>query len=137
MMVYFDTNVLIYAFSKNVDNEKQKNISIELVEEAIKSNSLIVSELILSEFAFISNKLNENKNTIDDNLEFLSSYIKSSDYAIHQRMLEILKETSLYISSFDIYHLAFAEHYNAELITFDKGFKKLLDISKVDIVVNK
>lgn len=61
MMVYFDTNVLIYAFSKNVDNEKQKNISIELVEEAIKNNSLIVSELILSEFAFISNKLNKTK----------------------------------------------------------------------------
>ncbi|CAA6808014.1 MAG: Unknown protein [uncultured Sulfurovum sp.] len=136
-MVYFDTNVLIYAFSKNVDNEEQKALSIKLVEEAIKSNTLIVSELILSEFAFISNKLNENKSEIDDNLEFLSSYLKLSDYSIHQRMLEILKETSLYISSFDIYHLAFAEYYNAELTTFDKGFKKLLDISKANIVVEK
>ena len=35
MMVYFDTNVLIYAFSKNVDDERQKNLSIKLVEEAI------------------------------------------------------------------------------------------------------
>jgi predicted nucleic acid-binding protein len=137
MMVYFDTNVLIYAFSKNVDNEKQKALSVKLLEKAIKNNSLIVSELILSEFAFISNKVNENKNEIDDNLEFLSSYLKLSDYSIHQRMLEILKETSLYISSFDIYHLAFAERYNAELTTFDKGFKKLLDISKVNIVINK
>lgn len=136
-MVYFDTNVLIYAFSKNVDDEKQKSISIKLVEEAIANNSLIVSELILSEFAFISHKLNENKNEIDDNLEFLSSYLKPSGCAITQRMLEILKETSLYISSFDIYHLAFAEHYNAKLITFDKGFKKLLDVAKIDIVVNK
>ena len=63
-MVYFDTNVLIYAFSKNVDDEKQKSISIKLLEEAIANNSLIVSELILSEFAFISNKLNENKNEL-------------------------------------------------------------------------
>jgi len=136
-MVYFDTNVLIYAFSKNVDDERQKNISIKLIEEAIKNDSLIVSELILSEFSFISNKLNENKNEIDDNLEFLSGYLKSSDYSITQRVLEILKETSLYISSFDIYHLAFCEYYNAELHTFDKGFKKLLDISKVDIVIEK
>ena len=136
-MVYFDTNVLIYAFAKNVDDEKQKSISIKLVEEAIANNSLIVSELILSEFAFISHKLNENKNEIDDNLEFLLSYLKSSDYAITQRMLEILKETSLYISSFDIYHLAFSEHYNAKLITFDKGFKKLLDVAKIEIVVNR
>jgi len=135
-MVYFDTNVLIYAFSKNVDDEKQKEISVKLIEEAIKNNSLIVSELILLEFAFISNKLNENKNKIDDNLEFLSSYLKPSDSTIHQRMLDILKETSLYISSFDVYHLAFAEFYNAELTTFDKGFKKLLDISKVDIIIN-
>jgi len=52
-------------------------------------------------------------------------------------MLYVLKETSLYISSFDIYHLAFSEHYNAELHTFDKGFKKLLDISKVNISVHK
>jgi len=136
-MVYFDTNVLIYAFSRNVDNENQKALSVKLLEEAIENNTLIVSELILSEFAFISNKLNENKDEIDDNLKFLSSYIKSSNYTIHQRMLEILKKTSLYVSSFDVYHLAFAEHYNAKLITFDKGFKKLLDISKVDIVVNR
>jgi predicted nucleic acid-binding protein len=136
-MVYFDTNVLIYAFSKNVDNEKQKTLSVKLLEDAITNNTLIISELILSEFAFISNKLNENKSEIDDNLEFLSSYIKSSDYTIHQRILEILKETSLYISSFDVYHLAFAEYYNAELTTFDKGFKKLLNISKINIVVNK
>ena len=53
-MVYFDTNVLIYAFSKNVDDERQKNLSIKLVEEAIENNSLIVSELILSEFALSS-----------------------------------------------------------------------------------
>ena len=136
-MVYFDTNVLIYAFSKNVDDERQKKLSIQLLEEAIENDSLIVSELILSEFAFISHKLNENKSEIDDNLEFLSGYIKPSHYSIHQRMLEVLKETSLYISSFDIYHLAFCEHYHVELHTFDKGFKKLLDISKVNITVHK
>ena len=76
MMVFFDTNVLIYAFCKNVDDEKQQNISVKLFDEAIKNQNLIVSELILCEFAFISNKLKENKNDIDDNLKFLSNFLK-------------------------------------------------------------
>jgi predicted nucleic acid-binding protein len=58
-MVYFDTNVLIDAFSKNIDDERQKDISVKLVGDAIEDESLIVSELILCEFAFISHKLDE------------------------------------------------------------------------------
>jgi len=134
-MVYFDTNVLIYDFSKNIDNQRQKDISVKLVGEAIENESLIVSELILCEFAFISNKLKENKDEIDDNLEFLSEYLKPTGTTVHKRILEILKETSLYISSFDVYHLAFSEFYNTKLITFDKGFKKLKRLSTVEVVV--
>jgi len=135
MMVYFDTNVLIYAFTKNVDDKKQKDVSVKLVEEAISNNTLIVSELILSEFAFISNKINEDKNDIDDNLEFLSTFLQPSNFIINQRMLEILKATSLYISSFDVYHLAFAEYHNSKLFTFDKGFKKFQNISKIKVLI--
>lgn len=135
MMVYFDTNILIYAFTKNVDDKKQKDISVKLVEEAISNDTLIVSELILSEFAFISNKINEDKNDIDDNLEFLSTFLQPSNFIINQRMLEILKATSLYISSFDVYHLAFAEYHNSKLFTFDMGFKKFQNISKIKIVI--
>jgi predicted nucleic acid-binding protein len=134
-MVYFDTNVLIYAFSKNIDDERQKDISVKLVGDAIEDESLIVSELILCEFAFISHKLKENKDEIDDNLAFLSEYLKPTDITVHQRILEILKETSLYVSSFDVYHLAFSEYYNSKLVTFDKGFKNLKKLSKVEIVV--
>ena len=133
MMVFFDTNILIYAFCKNIDNKEQQNISVKLFDEAIENQNLIVSELILCEFAFISNKLKENKNDIDDNLKFLSTFLKQSNSNINQRMTEILKETSLYISSFDVYHLAFSEYYNAKLFTFDKGFKKLQNISKIEI----
>jgi len=105
------------------------------VGDAIEDKSLIVSELILCEFAFISHKLKENKDEIDDNLAFLSEYLKPTDITVHQRILEILKETSLYVSSFDVYHLAFSEYYNSKLVTFDKGFKKLKKLSKVEIVV--
>lgn len=134
-MVYFDTNVLLYAFAKNIDDEKQREISTELVEKAIDNNTLIVSEVILCEFAFVSNKLNEDKNDIDNNLEFLLTFLYPSNFSINQRMIEILKETSLYISSSDVYHLAFAEYHNTKLFTFDKGFKKLQNISKIELVI--
>jgi len=132
-MEYYDTNVLIYAFAKNVDNIEQSEISTVLVEKALDNNTLIVSEITLCEFAFVSDKMNEDKKDIDDNLEFLSTFLKPSNFSINQRMMEILKDKSLYTSSFDIFHLAFAEYHNAKLVTFDKGFKKLKDISKVKI----
>ncbi len=134
-MVYFDTNVLLYAFTKNIDDEKQRDISTILVEEAINNDTLIVSEIILCEFAFVSNKLNEDKNDIDNNLEFLSTFLQPSNFTINQRMIEILNKTNLYISSFDVYHLAFSEYHNAKLFTFDKGFKKLQAISKIEIYI--
>ena len=133
MMVYFDTNVLIYAFANNIDDNKQGEISTLLVEEALNTETLIVSEITLCEFAFVSAKMNENKNDIDDNLEFLSLFLQPSNIIVNQRVLEILKNKSLYISSFDIFHLAFAEYHNVKLVTFDKGFNKLHAISKVEI----
>jgi len=135
MMVFFDTNILIYAFCTNVDNTEQQDISVKLLNEAIENQNLIVSELVLCEFAFISNKLKESKNDIDDNLKFLSTFLKQSNIEINQRMREILKDTNLYISSFDVHHLAFSEYYNAKLFTFDKGFKKLQNISQIELVV--
>jgi predicted nucleic acid-binding protein len=125
MMVFFDTNILIYAFCKNLNNKEQQDIALKLFAEAIENQNLMVSELILCEFAFISNKLKEDKNNIDNNLKFLSIFLKQSNPNINLRMTEVLKETSLYNSSFDVYHLVFAEYYNSKLFTFDKGFKKL------------
>ncbi len=132
-MVYFDTNVLIYAFAKNVDNLEQSKISTTLVEKALDNNTLIVSQITLCEFAFVSAKMNEDKEDIDDNLEFLSTFFKPSNFSVNQRMIEILKDKNLYTSSFDIFHLAFAEYHNSKLVTFDKGFKKLQNISKIEI----
>ena len=135
MMVFFDTNILVYAFCMNVDNTEQQDISVKLFNEAIENQNLIVSELVLCEFAFISNKLQESKNDIDDNLKFLSTFLKQSNVEINQRMREILKDTNLYINSFDVHHLAFSEYYNAKLFTFDKGFKKLQNISQIELVI--
>ena len=134
-MEYFDTNLYVYAFCQNIDNQQQKLLSQNLLKDRVFKNNLLVSEIVLYEFAFVCKKLKEIPDTIQNNLKFLSRYVKSSDIHIHQRVLEILEQTNLYNSSFDVYHLAFSEQYNANLVTFDKGFKKLQNISKTQIII--
>jgi len=58
-MIYLDTNIFVYALSKNVDDLSQKEKALYYLREAIKENSLIVSEIVLYEFAFVSKKLCE------------------------------------------------------------------------------
>jgi len=132
-MEYFDTNIYIYAFCKNIDDKNQKEISQKLLKDRASNNNLLVSEIILYEFAFSCKKLKEDPITIQKNLKFLSRYVKSTDINVHKRVLEIFENTNLYNSSFDVFHLAFAEENNCKLITFDKGFKKLQSISKIKI----
>ena len=136
MMVYFDTNVYIYAFCKNVDNTSQKELSQKLLKQYASNQELLVSEVILYEFAFISKKLGEDSSTIQENLKFLSRYVENIDANVRKRVLAIFDETSLYHSSFDVFHLAFCEskkNNQCKLVTFDKGFKKLQDIAKIEI----
>jgi len=65
MMQFFDTNVLIYGFVKNVDDKHQQQTSINLIENALSSNNFVISDVVLYEFAFIANKLEEKKENID------------------------------------------------------------------------
>ena len=134
-MDYFDTNVYIYAFCKNIDDEEQKKLSQKLLKQSILNRNLVISEIILYEFAFICKKLKEDEAVINKNLEFLSRYSKSTNKSVSFRVLEIFNQTNLHQSSFDIFHLAFCEENRCKLITFDKGFKKLKNIAKSEIVV--
>ena len=62
---------------------------------------------------------------------YFDTYVKATDINIHKRVIDIFENTNLHNSSFDVFHLAFCEHNNCKLITFDKGFKKLHNISKI------
>jgi hypothetical protein len=68
----------------------QKAISQKILKEAVKQKKLIVSELILYEFAFVARKLKEEEKSIVDNLKFLSKYKYDSpnisDMVIHVRL---------------------------------------------------
>ena len=84
-MEYFDTNIYIYAFCNNIDDKNQKLISNKLVRESIKNNTIVVSEMILYEFAFVSKKLKENNIFIEQNLDFLSQFIKPTHPNINSK----------------------------------------------------
>ena len=134
-MIYFDTNIYLYAFLTKVDDENQQNKSINILQNALENDRLISSEINLYEYAFVTKKHNENKKDIKKYLDFLSKFIKPSNN-IYLRALEIMNKKDFYRHSFDVFHLAFSEYYNCEkLITFDKGFKKLQDITTVEIMI--
>lgn len=63
-MIFLDTNILVYAFSQNVDNENQKKLSQDILMQSIKDKNLVLSDIILCEFAYVSWKIKEDKNTI-------------------------------------------------------------------------
>ena len=96
------------------------------MQTALENDELLISEITLYEFAFVSNKLGEEVENIDKYLDFLSQFSRNSNQYIQQRSLEIISKSGIYKSSFDITHLSFAEYYDVDrFVTFDKGFKKL------------
>ena len=134
-MIYFDTNVYLYAFSNNIDDKHQQEKSIEILEKSLQAKEIITSEIILYEYAFVAKKLGENQADIQNYLRFLERFIKPS-FDVYKRTIEIMNQKNAYKSSFDVFHLAFSKYHNCEkLITFDKGFKKLKDLTDVEIVV--
>lgn len=134
-MEYFDTNVYVYAFCKNVDDENQKELSVNLIREALRNDAIVLSEMILYEFAFVSYRLKEEKAVIEKNLNFIAQFIKPTSPNIYKRVMDIWKKGKYYSSSFDIFHLAFCEENDCKLITFDKGFKKLQKHTGVQIEI--
>ena len=134
-MEYFDTNIYIYAFCNNIDDKNQKDVSKKLIRESVQNNTIVVSEMILYEFAFASKKLKEDDIFIEQNLDFLSQFVKPTNSNINRRVMEILKESKQYQSSFDVFHLVFCEYNNCKLLTFDKGFKKLKSLSKIELII--
>lgn len=76
-MIYLDMNILVYAFCKNINDENQKQKAQEILKESIISKKLILSEISLYEFAFICKKLEEELEVINDNIDFISRYIKN------------------------------------------------------------
>ncbi len=135
-MIYLDTNVFVYALSKNVDDISQKERALEYLRKAIENDELITSEIILYEFAFVSKKLGEEAKNISENLEFISDFIQPPSANLFAKVVAFINEHELYRHSFDVYHLCYAQETKCnKFITFDRGFKKLQKYTDIEIMI--
>ena len=135
-MIYLDTNVFVYALSKNVDDVSQKERALKYLRKAIESDELVTSEIILYEFAFVSKKLREEVKNISENLEFISDFIQTPSVNLFTNVIAFMNEHELYRHSFDVYHLCYSQEAQCnKFVTFDKGFKKLQKYTNIEIII--
>jgi len=133
---YIDSNVLVYAFCEQPDNEILQQKSVEIISSLIEKNSVCLSNLVICEFAFILKRLKESNDKINRALEVLKQFVSSPEPDITKRLIEILSYRNLFANSFDCYHLSLAETMNcSSLLTFDKDFEKMKTISKIEIII--
>ncbi|MEA2029875.1 MAG: PIN domain-containing protein [Campylobacterota bacterium] len=135
-MIYLDTNVLLYATLSEVDTPSQQNQAIEILRELINNESLLLSNLTLLEYAFVMKKAKEDSQKIKSALKLFGTFVKDEKNEFNIQLLEMLDSDYTLKNSFDLYHVIFAKVYNCDkLITFDKGFKKLQNITDMEIVL--
>ena len=136
MMVYLDTNVLIYA-SYNQDLHKL-NLAQMLLKNLIKQKVLIISPLILQEFIFTCAKLKLPKSNLLKQYTFFKTF---SNAEITNELIDnafLLSYTLDFTRNInDAIHLKFAEKYCDKLITFDSDFKKFIPHTNLEIEILK
>lgn len=131
-MKYFDTDVLVHFVVKQDLSKHEK--AQELILQAAKTNSFLVSFLSLNEFAFVLTKLEVDKDLIDRNLDvFSTSTPKNIDLDTFQRA-RIFAGKVGYKNFSDCLHTSIAEKYCTELYTFNKNdFKKIKEYTDFNI----
>lgn len=137
-MIYLDSNVLLYATLSEVDTQSQQDKAIETLKELIDSETLLLSNLNLLEYAFVMKKAKEDSEKIESALELFQSFVRDEKENFGSELMQILNNDYAFKNSFDLYHVAFANSYGCQrLLTFDKGFKKFGAICNVEIGILK
>ncbi len=124
-MVYLDTNVLIYA-SVEQDMAKKER-SLELLDVLIGEEKLVLSTLVLQEFAFTMSKLKVENEIIRKDCDFYLDYVSvEQDVFTLKKAIELCCDEDYCKNINDIIHLLLAEKSKCDrLITFDRDFKRL------------
>ncbi|MFC4260220.1 type II toxin-antitoxin system VapC family toxin [Marinobacter lacisalsi] len=134
MTTFFDTNVLVYA-AINQDSQKQAT-SERLIKGALRSNTLIISPLVLSEMVFVLSKLNvlgDYRDSVRFFSRFSSPGISRSDV---EKATDLADELDAGKSINDLIHLVHAERCGCSaFVTFDKGFRRFADKVAISIEV--
>ena len=134
-MIYFDTNILVYATINQGDNKLE--YSQNLISRAIEDGKFFISPIVLSEYIIVLSKL-KILNHHDKNIKFYSEFIqKNLDSKIvikaYQKCLEVKNCKSIN----DFIHLEIAEKFCSKLITYDNGFEIFQKFYKIDVEILK
>lgn len=136
-MVYLDTNVLIYA-SIEQDIEK-KEYALKLLDELISKDKLLLSTLVLQEFVFTLSKLKVDNEIIRKDSEFYMDFVSvEQDVFTLKQAIDICCDKNYCKNINDVVHLLLAEKSKCtKIITFDKDFKNLINITNLEIVIKE
>ena len=135
-MIYFDTNVLLYATLTVIDTPSQQDRAINILKESIQNNTLLLSNLNLLEYAFVMKKAKEDSTKIESALQLFQTFVKDEKERFSDELLQSLDNDYAFKNSFDVYHVAFAHANNCtKLISFDKGFKKFKNLYDMHIEI--
>ncbi len=133
MMIYFDTNVLIYTVATQGD--KKTEISNYLISKAIKRKEFFISELVLIELIFGLSKLKiENKEIVDLYYDLSKSMINNDIVISAFKKCKLLNKCR---NINDFVHLEIVNRYCDKLITFDSDFKNLEKFYDIEIEILK
>ncbi|MBW2367226.1 MAG: type II toxin-antitoxin system VapC family toxin [Deltaproteobacteria bacterium] len=131
-MHYLDTNILVYAAVNQDQNKMQK--SQALIRDLGETNNLLLSPLSLQEFIFTLSKLNVNKEHIRNNYSVFKSYCRHEiDLSMLDQAFETCRRIDFCKNINDIIHITFAEKFATAFSTFDHDFKKIKDVTPIDI----
>jgi len=132
-MIYFDTNVLIYATIKQ--DAIKHEVSNQKIKNALSKNNFCISPLVFSEYIFTLSKL-KIINDCQDKIAFYEQYIQFSmkkDFVLQAYKKCSKKNKCRNIN--DFIHLEIANRYCKTLVTFDNDFKNLEVFYDVEIEI--
>ena len=134
-MIFFDTNVLIYA---TIDQNMEKfERATQQIDEAIQIDSFCISPLVLSEYIFILSKLKIIQEQHEKVMMFSKYVVSDIDNEIVIQAYELCSSLDFCKNINDVIHLKVAEQYCQKLVTFDNDFKKLQKHTDINIEIIK
>lgn len=135
MMVYLDTNILIYASIEQDIAKKER--SLEILDKLISKRELVLSTLVLQEFVFTLAKLKVESKIIEQDSDFYMEYVSvEQDVFSLKRAISICCSENYCRNINDVIHLLLAEKAKCnKIITFDSDFKRLEVLADIEVEV--
>jgi predicted nucleic acid-binding protein len=132
-MTYFDTNVLVYF---TIDQGKGHfDLAQQYVFEAVKSETFVISPLVLSEYIFVLSKmkiLDQHHKKID----FFAQYVTGEvDQDTLIQAYHLCHTIDFCRNINDAIHLKLAEHHCERIVTFDRDFRRFTSQTDLPIEV--